>query len=175
MEQPEKRIGPVGEAHIRYQILIGEAMYNINSRFIKTPSRKRIKLSEDLTGAGVLADETGIPLMEMLLAGDAPVDVKDAIVRIEFKIFQDEAAKINTNEIKASLISSGAKEVDIRVIRIPRENVRSQKLLRLTSLRDKLIEMAALKNETVPASILEKADRLEAEDADKIVQMIAGR
>ena len=147
----------------------------IESKFIKTPSRKRIKLSEDLTGSQDLTDLAGIPLMGMLLAGDAPVDVKDAVVRVEFKVFQDEAAKINTDEIKTSLMSSGAKEADIRIIRVPRENVRSQKILKLTSLRDKLCEMAKLKQEVVPASILEKADHLESEGSDKIVQMVAGR
>jgi DNA repair exonuclease SbcCD nuclease subunit len=145
----------------------------IETRFIKTPSRKLIKLSEDLTNVQELTDVLGIPLMGMLLAGDAPVDVKDAVVRVEFKVFQDEATKINTDEIKASLISSGAKEADIRLIRIPRENIRSQKILKLTTLREKLIEMAALKNETVPTSILEKANMLESEEADKIVREVA--
>ncbi len=144
----------------------------IESKFIKTPSRKLIKLSEDLTGSQDLTDLSGIPLMEMLLAGDAPVDVKNAVVRVEFKVFQDEAAKINLDEIKASLMSSGAKEADIRIIRVPRENIRSQKILKLTSLRDKLCEMAKLKNEIVPPSILEKADLLESEKSDKIITRI---
>ncbi len=67
----------------------------------------------------------------------------------------------------------GAKEVDIQLIRIPRENVRSDKLLKLTTLREKLIEMASLNGKVVPDSILEKADILESEESDKIVQMIA--
>lgn len=145
----------------------------VSSLFIKTPSRKLVKLSEDLTGAGALADETGIPLMEMLLAGDAPVEVKDAVVRVEFKVFQDEAAKINIDEIKASLLSSGAKEAEIRIIRIPRENVRSQKILRLTSLRDKLVEMANLNNKTISETILAKADLLETETSETIINKIA--
>jgi exonuclease SbcD len=155
-----------------YLHIIDDAGQLQKSDFIQTPSRKRIKLQEDLTGAGELTTLTGFPLMEALLAGDAPVDVKDATVKVEFKVFQDEAAKINPNEIKKSLISSGAKEVDIVLVRIPRENVRSQKILRLVKLRDKLVEQAALKGEEVSERILLKADLLEAEESDKIVQNV---
>jgi exonuclease SbcD len=163
-----------GELHDHgFYIYILDGKKLIEARFFHTPARKLIKLSEDLTGSQDLTDLSGIPLMEMLLAGDAPIEVKDAVVRVEFKVFQDEAAKINADEIKTSLMSSGAKEVDIRIVRIPRENIRSQKILKLTTLREKLIEMAALKNEVVPESILAKADLLESEESDKIIQEIS--
>jgi DNA repair exonuclease SbcCD nuclease subunit len=146
----------------------------VDSRFIKTPSRKLIKLSEDLTGDHGPADILGLPLTELFRTEEcAPVDVKDAVVRAEFKVFQDEAPMINIDAIKASLMSSGAEEVDIRIVRIPRENIRSQKILKLTTLREKLVEMAALKNEVVPERILAKADMLESENADNIITRIA--
>lgn len=146
----------------------------IESKFIKTPSRKLIKLSEDLTNGGDLADLAGLPLMDILLQdGDSPIEVEGANVKIEFKVFQDEAQKINTKELEKALLDSGANTATVQLVRMPRENVRSQKILKLVSLRDKLVEMAKLKQEVVPASILEKADLLEAEESDKIVQMVA--
>lgn len=145
---------------------------SIKSCFIKTPSRKLIKLSEDITEVQELTDLSGIPLMEMLLSGDAPVDVKDAVVRVEFKVFQDEATRINVDEIKASLMSSGAKEADIRIVRIPRENIRSKRILRLKGLDEKLIEMASLKNEIVPESIIAKARLLESEESETIISKV---
>jgi len=144
----------------------------IESRFIQTPSTKLIKLSEDLTGAGDLADTTGLPLMDILLSSKAFSDVQDAKVKVELKVFQDEAKKINTEELKEAFLAKGAKEVDVQLVRIPREATRSQKILQLTSLRDKLIEMAALRNEIVPKSILLKADMLESEESDKIISEV---
>lgn len=145
----------------------------INSRFIQTPSTKLIKLAEDLTGVGDLADTAGLPLMDILLSKKSFNDVQDAKIKVELKVFQDEASKVNTEELKEAFMSKGAKGVDIQLVRMPRENVRSQKILQLETLRDKLIEMAALNNSVVPGSILAKADLLEAEEADKIIQEVA--
>lgn len=138
-------------------------------RFIKTPSDKRVKLSENLTDGAKLASLTGIPLMDMLLPS-GPTNIQNAIVKVEIKVFQDEAQKINVKELEETLLTNGAKNVNVQLIRIPRENVRSQNILKLTTLRDKLAEMAALKNETVLETILDKADLLESEEADKIIQ-----
>lgn len=140
----------------------------IDSRFIKTPSRKLVRLSEDLTGGSDLADLAGIPLMEMLLSA-GPENVQGDSVRVDLKVFQDEAAKINKKELEKAIIDSGAGSVDIRIIQIPRENIRSQNLLKMDTLAEKLIEMARLNGETVPETILQKAAMLETEKPDKII------
>lgn len=141
-------------------------MYIIESRFIKTPSRKLLKLSEDLTGAHVI-DE-----LDAILYSYGPAELQDAHLRVEFKVYQDEAQKIDPEGIKNFFLSGGAKEVDVKLIRVPRENVRSQNILKLTTLREKLIEQAALKQETVPDSILAKADLLEAETSETIIASV---
>ena len=145
----------------------------IESKFIKTPSRKLIKIAEDLTNGGDLEFLAGIPLIDIVLQdGDSPIEVEGANVKIEFKVFQDEAQKINTKELEKALLDIGAKAATVQLVRVPRENVRSQKILELTSLRDKVCERASLNQEVVPASILEKADLLESEESDKVVQVI---
>ena len=144
-------------------------MYTIESRFIKTPSRKFLKISEDLTEAHAINEMDAIL---HFVDGPAP-ETKDSHLRIELKVFQDEAQKVDTEKIKNFFLSGGAKEVDVKLIRVPRENVRSKNILKLTTLREKLTEQAKLKKETVSEPILAKADLLEAETSDKIVTSVA--
>ena len=142
-------------------------MYTIESRFIKTPSRKLLKLSEDLTEACAINE------LDAALYSYGPDELQDACLKVELKVFQDEAQKVDTEKIKNFFLSGGAKEVDVKLIRVPRENVRSKNILKLTTLREKLIEQAKLKKETVSEPILVKADLLEAETSDKIVTSVA--
>ena len=132
------------------------------SRFIETPTRKLIKISRDFTTRNDIED-IGFFLMNQ----SNQQDIDGAYIRVELKVYQDEAVKINKAEIETIL--AGAAEVDIRIIRIPRENVRSAQILKLSTLRDKLQEMASLKAESVPDSILAKADFLENMPADQVM------
>ena len=138
------------------------------SRFIKTPSRKLAKLSKDFTGMWA---NGGIDSIDTIITTES--EVKNAHVKLEIKVHQDEAQKIDKEEIKKALIDMGAKSVGIHLLRMPRENVRSQNILKLTILREKVTEWANLRGEAVPDSILEKADLLESEAADKIIQEVA--
>jgi exonuclease SbcD len=142
----------------------------IESNFIKTPSRKLVKLSEDFTGAGM--ESLTKSDIENTILNSLP-NIKDAHINLEFKVFQDEAQRIAKEEIEETLIDMGAKSVGVHLLRMPRENVRSQSILKLITLREKVIEWANLRGETVPESILNKADLLESEDADKIIQEVA--
>ncbi len=133
------------------------------SRFELTPTRKLLKMSEDLT------INHAIDELDAILYSYGPDELQDAHLRVEFKVFQDEAQKVDKERIENFFLSGGAKEVDVRLIRVPRETVRSKNILKLTTLREKLIEQAALKKETVSESILIKADLLEAETSEKII------
>jgi len=133
----------------------------VSSRFVNTPTRKLMKISHDFT-----KDNDWGELM--LKCCQAPGNTAlGAFVRVELKVYQGEAVKINKTEIIDALY--GATEIDIRIIRIPRENVRSAHILKLFTLREKIQEMASLKSETVPASILAKADFLENMPADQVM------
>ncbi|MEI6261291.1 MAG: hypothetical protein WCR46_15485 [Deltaproteobacteria bacterium] len=80
---------------------------------------------------------------------------------------QDEAGKLDREAIAA--IFDGAADVDVRIIRVPRENVRSSHILKLVTLRDKILEMARLKSELVPDSVLAKADFLETMTPEQVM------
>jgi len=142
--------------------------YKLISRFVETPSRKLIKDSVDLC-AGV--DESVYILSEAIAR--SPEEIKDAFVRLEFKVYQDEAEAIDKEQITGFYKLVGAADVDIKIIRVPRVNVRSEKILSLTTLREKLIERAALIDEKVPEKVLEKADILEEYNPDEIIKTIA--
>ena len=131
---------------------------NLSRRFIKTPTRKLAKYSHNL-----IEDPYLCPMPEI---------EKDSIVRLEYTIYQDQAVMIDREGIEKDYKDAGAKEVDIRIIRVPRENVRSEKIIQLTTLRDKIQERARLENEEISESILSKADQLEESKPDDIINSV---
>lgn len=134
------------------------------STFIKTPTRKLYKLKYDFTDT---QDGFRVPFTPEMLDS-----IKDAIVTVELKVFEDEVSNIDREDLDLNL--AGAKEYGVpKIIRVPRENVRSEKLLKLKTLREKIIEQARLRSEEVPESILVKTDNLESMEVDEIVSMVA--
>lgn len=134
-----------------------------SSTFIKTPTRKLYKLKYDFTSS---QDGFQIPFTPEMLDS-----IKDAIVKVELKVFEDEVVKIDREDLERNLAE--AISYDVKTTYVPRDNVRSEKFLKLTRLRDKIIEQARLRGEEVPESILAKADNLESMDMDEIVAMVA--
>jgi DNA repair exonuclease SbcCD nuclease subunit len=137
----------------------------LSSRFIETPARKLIKITKDFTSRNHI--EEANELIE--IASIDYDDIEDAYIRVELKVYQDEAGKIDREKITE--IFSGAADVDIRIIRVPRENVRSSHILKLVTLRDKILEMARLKSELVPDSVLAKADFLETMTPEQVMSV----
>jgi len=133
-------------------------MYQVNSTFIQTPHRKMNRLAFDMTaGEKIVVPFEGI-------AG--------AVVRIDVSCFQDEAGAIDKSGITENIKRWGALDVDIRINRIPRENIRADDVLKAEKLSDKIIAMAALREETVPESILVKADALELMSTDNLIATV---
>jgi exonuclease SbcD len=128
----------------------------VKSEFIKTPCRKLVRFSTDFTND----DRTHIM---------TAAEVSGAWVRYDITVWQDEAAQINRHDIEAFGKELGALGVDIRIIRKPRHTVRSEAVLKVETLRDKLVAMASLKDETVSESILSKADELEYAPAESFM------
>ena len=133
-------------------------MYTINSRFISTPFRRTVRYKFDLTAG----EKITIPF----------VGIAGATVRIDVTCWQDEAEQVSKEAITENLKRWGAESVDIRITRLPRENIRADAVLKADTLRDKLIAAAALRDEKVSESILEKSDALEHMDAEELVKTI---
>jgi len=153
--------GEAGQEKGFYLHEIDDATGLLNrSTLIPTPYTHLYKLTYDLTDP-----QTDFKL---LLTQENKDKVKDSVVRVEIKAYEDEIAKIDREDIEENL--TGAKSFEIKIIRVPRENVRSEKLLNMTTLREKISEMARLRGEEVPESILKKADMLEHMESDEIVK-----
>lgn len=137
----------------------------VESRFIETPTRKLIRFNFDLTDE--FADY--LSLNDRLLKENYEEAVKGAFVRMDVTVWQDKASEIDKEATKEYCVSAGALDVDIRIIRVPRQTVRSESVLKVNTLRDKIKAMADLRGETVSESVLQKADLLEF-GAEKEVQ-----
>lgn len=132
-----------------------------SSRFIPTPTRKLMKWDEDFTKIAIGE--------EFVFNND---QVAGAHLKLDFKVWQDEAGQINQTELERVLLDAGALKVDINLIRIPRETVRCSKVLTLTTLRDKVREMATLRLEEISEAVLGKADLLETMNEDELMQVV---
>ena len=135
------------------------------SLFIETPTKQKLTIREDFT------KDENIDDLDAILYSYGPDELKDAHIKVEFKIWQDEQ-RINKSDIDDFFKSAGVEHVIVNLIRVPRETVRAANVLKLSSLRDKVQEMAALRLEEIDPAILEKADLLETTTADELVQII---
>ena len=133
------------------------------SVFIETPTRKMVRLQHNFVECPPL-DELDVVLYSL-----DREEVDNAVIRCDFTVYQEEAATIDKEMIKNFYMSAGAVEVDVRIIRVPRETVRSETVLKVETLREKLIAMAEIKGETVLKSILEKADILEEVSPESLI------
>ena len=137
--------------------------YKTTSQFIETPTKKLLRSEADFT----IGD---IRELDVVLYEYSPEELTGAFIRLDLTVWQDEAVKIDKEKIRGFYISGGAIDADIRIIRVPRQVVRSESVLKAESLRDKLVAMAAIKEETVPGNILIKADGLESGPAEEVIK-----
>lgn len=133
-------------------------MYQITSRFIETPCKKVARYAFDMTAG----EKITIPFE----------GISGSTVRIDVTTWQDEAGMVSKETITENLTRWGAESVDIRIIRIPRENVRAEAVLKTDRLRDKIQKMAELREEEVSWSTLMKAESLEERKPDELIEAI---
>lgn len=135
------------------------------SVFHVTPTKKISRIESDFTGA-----ESGeIAFFELL-----PDSYKDESVRVEIKVWQDEAAQISKEEISEMYRKAGAQEVDVRIIRVPRETVRSTEVTKAHGLPEKITILARTRGEEVPEGVLELAADLESLPAETVLERVGG-
>ena len=138
------------------------------SRFIETPTKPMIDLAYDFTGKD--AQELGIDLF--LTAALNSMDkerLEGSKVRLTIKVFNDEYEKMDRPRIEEFF---KAAELTLEPIRLPRENVRSERIQELETLFDKIKENAAILEEEIPPGIEAKAAMLEAGNADKLLEEV---
>jgi exonuclease SbcD len=137
------------------------------TNFVKTPTRKLVRIINNFT------EEMPIDEFPGILMGACQLnDCEGAFVRYDITVWQDEAGKIDKQAIKEDFMNVGALDVDVRIIRIPRQTVRSEAVLKAETLRDKIQKMAEIKNEECSWSILTKAEALEAKPAEELIKAV---
>jgi len=140
-----------------------EGRYSVMSDFIETPAKKLF--SEKIS----LVDGT-----DSITLKSVPLDeIEGASVKIDVEVWQDEADSVDLEDVKQHYLAEGAESVTVNLVRKPRENVRSQKIMELQSLRDKVRERALLNREEVSEDILTMCDRLESESPEDIIKAVA--
>jgi DNA repair exonuclease SbcCD nuclease subunit len=162
-----KDFGEIGEHGFFYHEISENRKELARSRPVNTPTRLLLKIEADYT-----KDGTDITDLDTVPSQYIPGELKGAVVRVELKVWQEEAEKIDRQNLLDLFGTTGAADVDIRIIRVPRETVRSERLLKLRTLREKILEMATIKGEPVSESILAKADQLESTPSEQIIKTI---
>lgn len=125
------------------------------STFIECPTKKMLRFAFD----GTAAENADINLDDYLNALTA--NLQQAYARFDITVWQDQAGTIDKEKLRGFFLAGGALDLDIRLIRVPRHNVRAEAVLKAERLRDKIKRMADLRGEEVEWSILAKADSLE--------------
>lgn len=137
------------------------------SRFILTPTRKLLKIEADFT-----KPDSPIQGAEHVIEAFPEPVIENAHVRCQFRLWLDEKAMLDQNHIEELVLGLGAETVEFRLFYTPRETVRSANVLTLSRLRDKVMELGTLRQESISDAILEKADALEVWDRDQVLRHI---
>lgn len=135
------------------------------SMFVKTPTRNLYRIEADLTKDPQCVEQLDIAKVY------SGVEMQGS-VRVEIRAYQDEAAAIDTAGITEALMDKGATEVDIRIIRVPRETVRSTEIMKAKGLPEKLEALARSRGEEVPAGVLDRARDLEGLPVETLMQTV---
>lgn len=139
------------------------------SVFHVTPTKKISRIESDFTG-----NDDDPRDLDMVLYQLSPDEVKDASIRVELKVWQDQAAEFNKEKIREFYTTGGAQEVDVRIIRVPRETVRSAEVTKAHGLAEKITILARTRGEEVPEGVLELAADLESLPAETVLERVGG-
>jgi len=139
-------------------------MGDLSTKWVSLPSRKLVKIS---TEAATLIMHGCAATFE-----DHMGQVDGSHVRVEIRAWQDEADTFSRDSIREFLTSAGAESVDVRVSRIPRENVRGTEIMEAEGLPAELTALAASRGEEIPPGVLAKARALESETPEAIIEAV---
>jgi DNA repair protein SbcD/Mre11 len=138
----------------------------VTSEFIETPTRKLTPAGDDFT-------KKPIEDLETVLFAQDKSEIAGAEVRTEIKVYDDEAGHVDKKKLEAFYLGAGAVSADIRIIRVPRETIRSERILKITTLPKKIKELRDMRGEEITEGELDKARMLESMTPDAIVQQVS--
>jgi DNA repair exonuclease SbcCD nuclease subunit len=135
--------------------------------FVETPYRKVIRFKKNFTD--------GTSDISTLTFPQAPIGIVEfigAFVRCEYTVWQDEANLISKEDVIEFYRGSGAAEVDVRITRVPRSNIRASTVLEAVGLPEKLVERARLVGEEVEKETLDLAGLLEGVPGEELLKSV---
>lgn len=153
---------------------MGHHWEKTTSEFVLTPSPKLVKLNVDLI-LNPVEDDSLLLQSIMMVADKTPaLDVEEGqgshiVCRMEVKVYQDEANKIDQEAIVEYFEEAGLRSFDLSLNRIPRPNVRSKSILDADMLKTKVELRAKIVNNPVTPEILHKAELLQHLEADELI------
>jgi DNA repair exonuclease SbcCD nuclease subunit len=144
----------------------------IKHRFIKTPSPTLVKVDIDLIKNVRPPDDLLRYILQQTHEIEDHEGIADYVVRMEIKIYQDEADLIDQDDIEEYFKELGVRSFRLDIARIPRPNVRSARILEADRLRDKIQTRAEIIDDEVPDNVLDLADELQDTPRDILIESI---
>jgi len=138
-----------------------------NPKFIQTPSDRLLRIREDFTVDG----NTFIDA-DMVLHTYGPDELKGAILKVEFTFWQDEGLEHTRESIEKFFEPCDCQSVDVQIIRKPRENIRSQEILKAESLSEKVQLLADQNKEEITPGIQDKCNMLETMTQEECIKVL---
>lgn len=140
------------------------------SEFIPTPSPTLVKLECDLIKSNIPDD---LILQAVIMKADEVPEVDgELVIRLEVRIYQDKAEFIDEKAIYEYFEEMKPRSFKLSIVRLPRPNVRSAKILAADRLSDKLLAYADILGGEISDSTLAKADVLQDNAPDQILNTI---
>ena len=138
-----------------------------NPKFTKTPSDRLLRIREDYTTPN--SDTADI---DMSLYSYDPEDLKGAILKVELTFWQDEGLEHTRESLEKFFEPCGCQSINVQIIRKPRENIRSQEILKAESLSEKVQLLADQNKEEITPGVQSKCEMLETMNQDECIKAL---
>ena len=140
---------------------------NKGSIFIKTPADRLLRIREDFT-----IDPEDINDLDQILYTYGPEELKGAILKVELTFWQDEGLEHTRESIEKFFEPCGCQSVTVQIIRKPRENIRSQEILKAESLSEKVQLLADQNKEEITPGVQAKCEMLETMNQEGCIKAL---
>ena len=137
-----------------------------NPTFINTPADRLLRIRWDFTAEGRTAD------IEDVLNQYRGPDITGSILKVELTFWQDEYMEWTRDNVESWFAPLLPESIDVQIIRKPRENIRSQEILKAESLSEKVQLLADQNKEEMTPGIQTKCEMLETMNQEECIKAL---
>jgi DNA repair exonuclease SbcCD nuclease subunit len=138
-----------------------------NPKFINTPSDRLLRIREDFT-----TPNNGPENIDVAFYSYGPDELNGSILKIELTFWQDEGLEHTRESIEKFFEAHGCQSINVQIIRKPRENIRSQEILKAESLSEKVQLLADQNKEEITPGVQRKCEMLETMNQDECIEAL---